>query len=151
MPNKPRPENRHREVRVEDELWRESKRACDHLGTTRAEVMRHALRKAVDDAACRCLVGGVGTERTRTECPTHGAVATRSAALIRFHLRARDIGTDDRADLAALADSLDASDDAQMAVWRFARDFARTSGDSPDCSCVNCRAYRAVRDDEGHL
>jgi hypothetical protein len=47
MPNKPRPENRHRMVRVEDELWEASKEACDQLGTTRAEVMREALRRAV--------------------------------------------------------------------------------------------------------
>lgn len=50
MPNKPRPENRHRMVRVEDELWEASREACEALGTTRAEVMRAALRKAVKDA-----------------------------------------------------------------------------------------------------
>lgn len=50
MPNKPRPENRHRMVRVEDELWTAAKAACDKLGTTRAEVMREALRKAVEAA-----------------------------------------------------------------------------------------------------
>ena len=72
------------------------------------------------------------------------------ASLIRFHLQARDIDDEDRDDLAALADSLDASDDAQIAVWRFARDFARTTGDSPACNCVNCRAYRAVRHEGGH-
>lgn len=49
MPNKPRPENRHRMVRVEDELWEASRRACDELGTTRAEVMRAALRQVVKD------------------------------------------------------------------------------------------------------
>jgi antitoxin component of RelBE/YafQ-DinJ toxin-antitoxin module len=37
-------------VRVEDELWEAAKEACDKLGTTRAEVMREALRKAVKDA-----------------------------------------------------------------------------------------------------
>ena len=73
------------------------------------------------------------------------------ASLIRFHLQNRDIDPEDRADLAALADHLDASDDRAADVWRFARDFARTSGDSEDCQCVNCRAYRAVRDEEGHL
>jgi hypothetical protein len=73
------------------------------------------------------------------------------ASLIRFHLQSRDIDDEDRADLAALADSLDASDDARVAVFRFAREFARTSGDSDACTCVNCRAFRAVRDDEGHL
>jgi len=73
------------------------------------------------------------------------------ASLIRFHLQARDIDDEDRADLAALADALDATDEQRLAVFRFARDFARTSGDSPECRCVNCRAYRAVRDDEGQL
>lgn len=53
MPNKPRPNNRHRMVRVEDELWANAKTACDQLGTTRAEVMRGALRKAVREAARR--------------------------------------------------------------------------------------------------
>lgn len=47
MPNKPRPENRHRMVRVEDELWEAAKEACAALGTTRAEVMREALRRVV--------------------------------------------------------------------------------------------------------
>lgn len=47
MANKPRPENRHRMVRVEDELWAESKTAADAEGTTRAEVMREALRALV--------------------------------------------------------------------------------------------------------
>lgn len=51
MPNKPRPNNRHRMVRVEDELWEAAKDACAKLGTTRAEIMRTALRKAVKDAA----------------------------------------------------------------------------------------------------
>lgn len=50
MPNKPRPENRHRMVRVEDELWEAAKVACAKLGTTRAEVMRAALRQVVKDA-----------------------------------------------------------------------------------------------------
>lgn len=73
------------------------------------------------------------------------------ASLIRFHLQGRDMDDEDRADLAALADSLDATDDRRADVFRFARDFARTSGDSDACRCVNCRAYRAVRDEEGHL
>ena len=50
MPNAPRPENRHRMVRVEDELWTAAKAACDKLGTTRAEVMREALRRLVKRA-----------------------------------------------------------------------------------------------------
>lgn len=70
------------------------------------------------------------------------------ASLIRFHLQNRDICEEDRADLAALADHLDAADDRAVDVWRFARDFARTSGDSKDCRCVNCRAYRAVHEDD---
>lgn len=47
MPNKPRPDNRHRMVRVEDQLWQAAKEAADALGTTRAEVMREALRLLV--------------------------------------------------------------------------------------------------------
>lgn len=47
MPNKPRPENRHRMVRVEDELWEASRLAADAEDTTRAEVMRKALRELV--------------------------------------------------------------------------------------------------------
>lgn len=47
MANQPRPENRHRMVRVEDDLWAAAKTACDRLGTTRAEVMREALRQVV--------------------------------------------------------------------------------------------------------
>jgi antitoxin component of RelBE/YafQ-DinJ toxin-antitoxin module len=37
-------------VRVEDELWNEAAEACAALGTTRAEVMREALRKVVRKA-----------------------------------------------------------------------------------------------------
>jgi antitoxin component of RelBE/YafQ-DinJ toxin-antitoxin module len=37
-------------VRVENELWEAAKEACDQLGTTRAEVMREALRKVVAKA-----------------------------------------------------------------------------------------------------
>lgn len=47
MPNAPRPENRHRMVRVEDELWEAARAAADAEGTTRAEVMREALRALV--------------------------------------------------------------------------------------------------------
>lgn len=47
MPNKPRPENRHRMVRVEDELWEAAREAAEAEGTTRAEVMRKALRALV--------------------------------------------------------------------------------------------------------
>lgn len=48
MPNKPRPENRHRMVRVEDDLWEAAKVAAEAEGTTRAEVMREALRRLVE-------------------------------------------------------------------------------------------------------
>jgi hypothetical protein len=71
------------------------------------------------------------------------------ASLIRFHLQNANMAEDDRADLSALADSLEATDGQRADVFRFARDFARTSGDSPSCDCVNCRAYRAVRDEDG--
>lgn len=50
MPNAPRRNNRHRMVRVEDELWESAADACAKLGTTRAEVMRQALRDAVERA-----------------------------------------------------------------------------------------------------
>ena len=77
--------------------------------------------------------------------------ASRLTSLIRFHLQNDTIDPDDKAELAALADLLDPSLEDDVAVWRFAREFARTAGDSKDCNCTNCRAYRAVRDDEGHL
>jgi hypothetical protein len=73
------------------------------------------------------------------------------ASLIRFHLQSRDIDDEDRADLAALADSLEATDDQRADVFRFARDFARPSGDSEDCRCVNCRAMRGTSDGGPHL
>lgn len=47
MPNQPRPENRHRMVRVEDELWEAAKRAASQEGTTVSAVMRDALRSYV--------------------------------------------------------------------------------------------------------
>lgn len=48
MPNKPRPENRHRMVRVEDDLWEAARIAAAKENTTRAEIMRQALRELVD-------------------------------------------------------------------------------------------------------
>jgi len=51
MPNKPRDENRHRMVRVEDDLWSAAKKACEKLGTTRSAVMREALRETIKTAA----------------------------------------------------------------------------------------------------
>lgn len=50
MPNAPREDNPHRSIRVEDDLWRSAGRACAKLGTTRADVMREALRRAVREA-----------------------------------------------------------------------------------------------------
>lgn len=50
MPNKPRPENPHRSVRVENDLWEAARIACAKLGTTRAEVMQEALREVVRQA-----------------------------------------------------------------------------------------------------
>ena len=47
MPNKPRPQNRHRMVRVEDELWDAAKAAASAQGTTVSEVIREALRRYV--------------------------------------------------------------------------------------------------------
>lgn len=47
MPNAPRPENRHRMVRVEDELWEAAKEAARANDTTVSAVIRHALSKYV--------------------------------------------------------------------------------------------------------
>jgi len=47
MPNRPRPENRHRMVRVEDELWEAAKAAAASQETTVSEVIREALRRYV--------------------------------------------------------------------------------------------------------
>lgn len=47
MPNQPRPENRHRMVRVEDELWTAAREAAEANGTTVSEVIRDALRRYV--------------------------------------------------------------------------------------------------------
>lgn len=46
-PNQPRLDNPHRAVRVEDWLWEASLPAAEAEGTTRAEVMRQALRELV--------------------------------------------------------------------------------------------------------
>lgn len=48
MPNKPRPENRHRMVRVEDELWEAAKEAARANDTTVSQVIRDALKRYVD-------------------------------------------------------------------------------------------------------
>jgi antitoxin component of RelBE/YafQ-DinJ toxin-antitoxin module len=50
MPNKPRPENRHRMVRVEDELWEAAKDAAEANGTTVSAVIRAALVRYVKRA-----------------------------------------------------------------------------------------------------
>lgn len=48
VPNQPRPDNPHRSVRVEDDLWEAARIACAQLGTTRGDVMRQALRDAIE-------------------------------------------------------------------------------------------------------
>ena len=48
MPNRPRPDNPHRSVRVEDDLWHAAEEAASQEGTTRGEVMRQALRELVE-------------------------------------------------------------------------------------------------------
>lgn len=47
MPNSPRPDNRHRMVRVEDELWGAAKTTAADQGTTVSAVIREALRRFV--------------------------------------------------------------------------------------------------------
>lgn len=48
MPNQPRDDNPHRSLRVENELWHAAFIAARKEGTTRAEVMREALRELVE-------------------------------------------------------------------------------------------------------
>jgi len=47
VPNAPRPENRHRMVRVEDGLWEAAKVAAAENGTTVSSVIRAALERYV--------------------------------------------------------------------------------------------------------
>lgn len=47
MPNQPRADNPHRSVRIEDDLWEQSRLAAEAEGTTRGDVMRQALRQLV--------------------------------------------------------------------------------------------------------
>lgn len=47
-PNRPRPDNPHRSVRVEDQLWERARIAAEAEGTTRGDVMRQALRELVE-------------------------------------------------------------------------------------------------------
>lgn len=48
MPNAPRPNNRHRMVRVEDDLWDAAKEAAADDGTTVSAVVRECLRQYVE-------------------------------------------------------------------------------------------------------
>lgn len=48
MPNKPRSDNPHRSVRVEDDLWESARIAAANEGTTRGDIMRQALRELID-------------------------------------------------------------------------------------------------------
>lgn len=64
MPNAPRPENRHRMVRVEDDLWRAAGAAAAAESTTRSEIMRQSLAELVarhgearTAPGCTCIVG----------------------------------------------------------------------------------------------
>lgn len=47
MPNKPRPDNPTRQVRVEDPLWHAAHEAAQANGTTVSEIIRAALRRYV--------------------------------------------------------------------------------------------------------
>lgn len=47
MPNKPRPENPARAVRIEDELWEAAKRRAAERGETVSDVIRRALQRYV--------------------------------------------------------------------------------------------------------
>lgn len=47
MPNKPRPDNPVRPVRVETPLWTEAKRIAAKRGETVSDVLRAALRRYV--------------------------------------------------------------------------------------------------------
>lgn len=48
MPNQPRPENRHRMVRVEDDLWAAAKAKAADEGTTVSAIIRGALERYVN-------------------------------------------------------------------------------------------------------
>ena len=47
MPNKPRPENPARAVRIEDELWEAAKVRAAERGETVSDVIRRALQRYV--------------------------------------------------------------------------------------------------------
>lgn len=48
MANRPRADNPHRSVRVENDLWEAALIAAAKEGTTRGDVMREALRELVE-------------------------------------------------------------------------------------------------------
>jgi predicted HicB family RNase H-like nuclease len=50
MPNKPRADNPHRAVRVEDRLWRAAQAKAAERGETVSEVIRRALERYVKRA-----------------------------------------------------------------------------------------------------
>lgn len=60
MPNKPRPENPARQIRVEDDLWHAAAAACAELGTTRSDVVRAALVRTVRRAERARRLEGAG-------------------------------------------------------------------------------------------
>ena len=47
MPDKPRPENPARAVRVEDELWQAAQKRARERGETVSDVIRRALKRYV--------------------------------------------------------------------------------------------------------
>ena len=47
MPNKPRANNPHRSVRVENDLWQAAGEVAKEQGTTRAAIIQEALRQYV--------------------------------------------------------------------------------------------------------
>lgn len=73
MANRPRADNPHRSVRVEDDLWRAAEVAAAKEGTTRGEVMREALRELVERQPMSDAVGG---ECARCGDTFRGAAAT---------------------------------------------------------------------------
>lgn len=82
MPNQPRANNRHRMVRVEDDLWEAAKTAAHENGTTVSAVIREALRQ---------YVSGDGGVRRIAAAVSAAEGAAKAAALARAEgdLRAR--------------------------------------------------------------
>ena len=81
MPNQPRPENRHRMVRVEDELWQAAKTTAANQGTTVSEVIREALRRFVNPADMSAAIRHYLTEQTDISRPSFHATALTHALL----------------------------------------------------------------------